>query len=113
MTGAGEVRLQPLTLAELLRWRITQWEADARFAGVSIGRGGQAQIARLAGIDKGTLNNLVTGDQHISVDTAVRLGPVLGVDPQALMAVDLQALLAENEAARVRWPLDRSGTVGD
>lgn len=113
MTEAVEVRVQPLRLAELLRWRIERWEADARFAGVDIGRGGQAAVARLAGIGKGTLNNLITGDQHISVDTAVRLGPILGVDPQVLMAVDLQALLAESEAARVRWPLDRSEPVGD
>lgn len=86
-----DVTLPTATLADVLRWRIGVWEQAAREAGVDIGRGGQREIARRAGIAHTTLNALVNGraDWHITAGTAVQLGRVLGISPRALLDVEL------------------------
>lgn len=67
------VKEQRLVLAE----RLYEFRQDQDFS--------QAQLAEIAGVDRKTINRIENGHFSPAMDTIVRLGTALGVDPSEIL----------------------------
>lgn len=47
----------------------------------------RAELARLAGVQKSTVTNLIKGKWEIGTDVAYKIGPVLGYSPEDLLRI--------------------------
>ncbi len=80
-------------------WSMTTMRELRQAAGLS-----QEKLAELAGTSQPQINKLETGQRKMTVDWAVKLAQPLGVEPAALLGLDLPAAPVTARPARPAMP---------